>query len=354
MRSFECAPLAAPCVSDFAAPDYLGLSRRAFLLQSAHAALDRPDPALHDVLTERLAAFAGAGVVRLFSSGAEAMQCALRHAAGDGQIVLDAGASPALQYAAGAATRAVTHYRHQDADSCRRMLADIRRSYSGPVVVAAEGFSPAFADAPKLAELSAACRRHDALLMVEASHDFGALGPDGRGAAGEQKALPLIDILTASFQPTFAAAGGFLAMRKGPAPQTSAFAETMSAPAIARALAALDMIDSIEGAKLRVALMRNAALLRDLLTLAGCAVAGQTAGVVSLRIGDETRALTLAALCAQRGLRLRAICAPDVARGDARLALSVSARHTEAELRNAADIVKAAIAAADDSNALAA
>jgi 7-keto-8-aminopelargonate synthetase-like enzyme len=51
-----------------------------------------------------------------------------------------------------------------------------------------------------------------------------------------------------------------------------------------------------------------------------------------LRVGDETRAVELAASLRERGFFIPAVRYPTVARGQARLRLTVSAAHTEADV----------------------
>jgi selenocysteine lyase/cysteine desulfurase len=64
-----------------------------------------------------------------------------------------------------------------------------------------------------LAELSALARQHGAILVVDVSHDLGAMGAAGGGVMEIQACHGRIDILLGSLAKTFGAAGGFAAFR---------------------------------------------------------------------------------------------------------------------------------------------
>jgi 7-keto-8-aminopelargonate synthetase-like enzyme len=65
------------------------------------------------------------------------------------------------------------------------------------------------------------------------------------------------------------------------------------------------------------------------------------AAIIPISIGDETRAFDTAAALRNLGILIPAIRYPTVARGRARLRLTLSAAHTEFDLQQLADAFRA-------------
>jgi len=59
---------------------------------------------------------------------------------------------------------------------------------------------------------------------------------------------------------------------------------------------------------------------------------GKTAAIIPIMIGDEDRAMDIARRLRERGVFIPAIRYPTVARGAARLRLTISAAHTAADI----------------------
>ena len=75
-------------------------------------------------------------------------------------------------------------------------------------------------DTPDIRALRAVCDQYDAKLLVDCAHDLGCIGDDGLGHLGLQNMLDEVDIIVGSFSKTFAANGGFIAVKTGPPPNT--------------------------------------------------------------------------------------------------------------------------------------
>ncbi|MEQ1714662.1 MAG: aminotransferase class I/II-fold pyridoxal phosphate-dependent enzyme, partial [Hyphomicrobium sp.] len=95
---------------------------------------------------------------------------------------------------------------------------------------------------------------------------------------------------------------------------------------------------------LRNQTMENAIILREALARRGIEVYGTPSPMVITRTGDERKARLVYAECLRRGLILNCIEYPACRRGEARLRLQVSPRHTPQQLATAAEIIVTAIA----------
>ena len=87
------------------------------------------------------------------------------------------------------------------------------------------------------------------------------------------------------------------------------------------------IFSTARGAELRSRLWDNVRHFADLLSLAS-----PVSAIVPLHVGDEAAALRVAQTLSQRGISLPAIRFPTVPLGKARLRVTLSARHTAAQL----------------------
>jgi 7-keto-8-aminopelargonate synthetase-like enzyme len=114
-------------------------------------------------------------------------------------------------------------------------------------------------------------------------------------------------------------------------------------PAVAGALAALELL--IEQPQRVDKLQANADVLREELARERFEVAGSTTQIVPLVIGDAKQAMRICELAIERGVFAQAIRPPTVPAGTSRLRLAVMASHTKSELREAAQVLAAAVPA---------
>ncbi|MDW8478644.1 MAG: aminotransferase class I/II-fold pyridoxal phosphate-dependent enzyme [Xanthomonadales bacterium] len=205
-------------------------------------------------------------------------------------------------------------------------------------------------DLAPLPALAALARAEGALLLVDDAHGLGVLGPEGRGSVAAHGLGPAeVPLLMGGFGKAFGAAGAFLA---GPAALLGGLVEearglvysTAPPPALAAALrVALGRLRAAEERRER---------LRALVTRfrAGAAALGlpllpSTTPIQPLAVGEEGRALRIAEALAERGFLVPAIRPPTVPPGTARLRISLSALHREAEIDALLEALAAALAA---------
>jgi len=178
-----------------------------------------------------------------------------------------------------------------------------------------------FAPLERYAQLGAA-------LIVDEAHAVGIYGERGSGLIEETGTgdAVLVSINTAG--KALGVAGAFVA---GPAwaieylaqrARTFIFSTAMP-PAVAAALdASLDVIEGEPERRSRVRFL--ARYLRDQLRVAGISVAPGDSPIIPVILGENDRAMAIAAELQQAGFDIRAIRPPTVAPGTARLRISVN------------------------------
>jgi 8-amino-7-oxononanoate synthase len=321
-------------VVTFASNDYLGLTRHPAVAAAAHEAIDRwgtgagsarlitGSRPVHTQLEADLADWKGADAALLFTTGYAANLGVLSTFGGPGTTIL----SDELNHASiidGArhARSRVLVYRHADLAHLAGLLDDVGRARPGDrVLVVSDSVFSMDGDVADVDGLQALCRRHDALLVIDEAH--AVLGPDLPGDG----TTPVLRVGTLS--KALGSLGGFVA---GPAAlvdllrnraRTFIFT-TASTPAdAAAARAALAVVRSAEGDRLRATLRSHIARLRP----------GHPSPIVAVVLGSEDRAVKAAAALLDAGLFVPAIRPPTVAPGTSRLRVTLSAAHTDDQL----------------------
>jgi 7-keto-8-aminopelargonate synthetase-like enzyme len=348
---------------NFASQDYLSLSSHSAIKATAKETIERcgvhsaGSPALVGntsysvALERRIADFLKMEEVVLYPTGWAAgfgvIKGLVRSA---DHVVMDMLSHSCLQEGANAATTNVHLFRHLDNDYCRKILTKIRaKDKANGILVVTEGLFSMDSDTPDLAALQALCHEFNATLVVDVAHDLGCLGEDGRGHIGIQNMLGKIDVVMGSFSKTFGSNGGFVAcksravreyLRYYSAPAT--FSNALSPVQAATVLQAFDIIESIEGRVLRLALMANVLSLRHQLREAGLDYYGDPSAIVCVKMGTEGLARLVSKRLPEMGLIANLVEFPAVPKGAARIRMQVMANHSVQNIADAVEILKVA------------
>ena len=353
---------------NFASQDYLSMASHPVIKATAQEAIERygvhsaGSPALvgnttHSVALERkIAEFLDMEEALLYPTGWAAGFGVIRGLVrSSDHIVMDTLAHTCLQEGANAATRNIYQFRHLDLDHCRKWLAQIRaKDTENGIMVVTEGLFSMDSDTPDLVAMQALCDEFNATLMVDVAHDLGCLGDDGRGHIGIQNMLGKVDLVMGSFSKTFASNGGFVACKKRAikeylrfysAPAT--FSNALSPVQAATILKAFDIVDSLEGRVLRLELLANIKSLRRQLSDAGLEYYGDPSAIVCVKMGSEGLARLASRRLPEFGLVANLVEFPAVPKGAARIRMQVMANHSEQNISDAVEILRAAKAEAE-------
>ncbi|VXC98416.1 8-amino-7-oxononanoate synthase [Pseudomonas sp. 8Z] len=331
---------------NFCSNDYLGLANHPEVIRAmqqgaekwgvgggaSHLVVGHSTP--HHELEEALAAFTGRPRALLFSTGYMANLAAVTALVGQGDSVLQDRLNHASLLDAGLLSGArFSRYLHNDGDSLGKRLDKSQ----GDCLVVTDGVFSMDGDVADLPTLCTEARKRKAWVMVDDAHGFGTLGANGGGIVEHfGLGLDAVQVLVGTLGKGFGTAGAFVAGSDELIETLIQFARpyiytTSQPPAVACAtLKSLELLRS-EGWR-REHLARLVARFRAGADEIGLSLMDSFTPIQPILIGDSARALKLSALLRERGLLVGAIRPPTVPAGSARLRVTLSAAHSDAQL----------------------
>ena len=335
---------------DFSSNDYLALAGCQRMRKAITAAVEAGTPigaggsrllrgncAEHESLEAEAARFFGAEAAIFFASGYTANFAVLTTLPQRGDLlVLDALVHASIHEGARAGRAEFRLSAHNDANSVDEVIRTWRsEGGTGRIWIVAESLYSMDGDFAPLEALVTMAHRHDAFLMVDEAHATGVFGPSGRGlTAAYEGRENLIAIHTCG--KALGAAGAlvtttgllrdFIVNRCRPFIFSTAPSPLM-AVAVQEALSILR--DEPE----------HQQRLKGLIDFAhheiGARQGWQLSGsqIMPFIVGDNARAMALAAALQARGFDIRGIRPPTVPSGTARLRISLTNNVDESDVR---------------------
>ncbi|MEQ1629654.1 MAG: aminotransferase class I/II-fold pyridoxal phosphate-dependent enzyme, partial [Gallionella sp.] len=224
--------------------------------------------------------------------------------------------------------------RHGDMAQLATQLA---QTTSGRKLIITDTVFSMDGDIASLREMLALCERYDAWMLVDDAHGFGVLGEQGRGSLSHFKLDSPRIIYMATLGKAAGVSGAFVAAEQVVIDTLVNHARsyvytTASPPALSVALAeSLRLI--AEGEDRRAHLIKLIAQLRDGLTGLPWSLMPSDTAIQPLLIGENQQALQLSLSLRERGIWVAAIRPPTVPQGTARLRITLSAAHTQADVQ---------------------
>ena len=224
-----------------------------------------------------------------------------------------------------------------------------RREHPGTrVLIITESVFSMDGDYAPLRELVELKKRFDALLMLDEAHAVGVIGPNGRGLAAAENVSEEVDIQMGTLSKALGTSGAYICGSRVLIEwlinrARSFIYSTAPAPAIAAAaLAAVDFLSSHQGEERRLLLWERIRLMQELLprTEFNQKHVAPCSAIFPWIVGGEQTALNLAAALQSDGFLVPAIRYPTVAKGIARLRITVTAAHEEAQIEALCETIK--------------
>jgi 8-amino-7-oxononanoate synthase len=302
---------------------------------------------VHRRLEAELADFEGSEACLLFGSGYLANAGIISTLAREGDVVLSDSLNHASIVDGCRLAKARTFvYDHCDVE---HLEYGLREAAGRAALIVTDGVFSMDGDVAPLPEIVELARRYDARVMVDEAHGTGALGPGGRGAVAAAALEDEVDVVVGTLGKSLGSYGAYVCCDSDMAEylvnsaRTLIFSTALPPPAVAGALAALDLLRS---SPQRVdKLQRNARVLRESLRDEGLHTGDSDTQIVPLVVGDASAAMTACEKALKKGVFAQAIRPPTVPDSTSRLRLAVMASHTGAELRQAAKALASVVPA---------
>ncbi|WP_315808704.1 8-amino-7-oxononanoate synthase [Pseudomonas sp. C9-3] len=330
----------------FCSNDYLGLANHPEVIAALRAGAERwgvgggashlvnGHCGPHHELELALAEFTGRPRALLFSTGYMANLGTVTALVGKGDSVLEDRLNHASLLDAGLLSGArFSRYLHNDAASLSSRL----EKAEGNTLVVTDGVFSMDGDLADLPSLCATARQQNAWVMVDDAHGFGPLGATGGGIV-EHFGLSMEDVpvLVGTLGKAFGTAGAFVAGSEELIETLIQFARpyiytTSQPPAVACAtLKSLELLraESWRRDHLNALIAR----FRTGAAAIGLRLMDSPTPIQPILIGGSAQAMALSAELRQRGILVGAIRPPTVPAGTARLRVTLSASHTEAQV----------------------
>lgn len=331
----------------FASNDYLGLSQHPEVVRSMQAAANRwgvgstaahllgGHRAPHAELEREVAAWLGYESALLFSTGYLANLGVIAGLMQRGDVcVQDKLNHACLIDGATLAGCALRRYPHNDVDAAARQLD---AAGDAPTLIATDGVFSMDGDLAPLPALAALARDRGALLFVDDAHGFGVLGPDGQGSP-EHCGLGARDVplRMVTLGKALGCGGALVLGARELVDALVQFARpfvytTAMPPALAAAASAALAVLRREPER-RAHLQALVARFRAGATQLRYRLMESATPIQPLWIGEADAAVALSQALMQRGCYVPAIRPPTVPEGSARLRITLSAAHTEAQV----------------------
>lgn len=372
---------------NFSSNDYLGLAASDELKAALQEGIDRYGAgsgasrlvcgslAPHEELEDEIARFKGTEAALSFSSGyAVALGTIPALMSKDDVIILDKLCHASLVDAARLSGATVRVFPHNHLEKLEKLLRSSAEAGSRTLVVTESIFSMD-GDAAALREIVELKDRHGAWLMLDEAHAVGVLGPQGRGLAAALGLETRIELQMGTLSKAAGLSGGYLAASRAVISllinkARSFIYSTAPPPAIAfAARESLRLIQGAAGEQRREKLRRNQQQWQGRALAPAGAVERSVApsssdedessrgpprrtedsppypsAIYPVIIGDESRAMELSRRLLDEGFLVPAIRYPTVARGSARLRVTLSAAHEGVQIEALAVSLRRAMA----------
>ncbi len=331
----------------FCTNNYLGLADHPHVLERSQQALRRYGAGaqasrlisghfpIHRELEEKTAAFKGSKSCLAFPSGYMANLAGVCALAGEGDAILcDRLNHASLIDACRMSKAKLLVYEHLNLDGLEKQLSRSVK-YRRRLIVTDALFSMD-GDLAPLLKIMEQAHGHEALVMVDDAHGTGVLGPGGRGITHHFPLKHFPTVVMGTYSKALGSLGGFLCgageFIEYLMNNARTFIYTTGLPP-AVCGASLGALEVLEQEPRRVErLWENARKIREGLRTLGYEISTGVGPILPVIVGDNEEAVKMSDKLLEEGILVVAIRPPTVPKGTARLRLSVSSEHSEADI----------------------
>jgi 8-amino-7-oxononanoate synthase len=329
---------------NFASNDYLGLSVHPRVLEAfkksaeqvAGAGASRLITGNHrgyQLIEEEIASFKNAESALVFSSGYAAALGTIPALVGTSDfIVMDKLCHACLVDAARLSGATLRVFPHNNLKRCEELLVNCRMQAKpgSKLLILTESVFSMDGDVAPLDQLIALKNKYGVWIMVDEAHATGVFGKQGQGAAEHFGVASEIEVSMGTLSKALGCVGGFICGPKNfkefliNSARSFVFSTALPEAVCMAAVSSIRLVR--EQSQLRETLWNNIKILSQRLNVP------ISSPILNISIGEERESLKASEALFKKGLFVPAIRYPTVAKGKARLRVSLSTLHTRNHL----------------------
>jgi glycine C-acetyltransferase len=344
-------------VINLSSNNYLGFATHPKLREAAKAAIDQYGVGsgavrtiigtmeIHQELERRLAQFKHTEASLVLQSGFTANAAVLGPILGDSDLVISDELNHASIIDGVRLTKAARKvYKHNDMDDLERVLGETRDKQYRNILIVTDGVFSMDGDIAALPRIAELAQHYGAVTMVDDAHASGVLGDRGRGTVNHFGLDGQWDIAVGTLSKAIGALGGYAAcsaaLRELMEHRARPFLFSTSHPpsVTATCIAALDLLESDEGAQAVEQLWKNTRIFKQGLQSLGFDTGISETPITPVIVGEGAKAMQFSDRLFANGVFAQGIAFPTVARDKGRVRTIVTATHTRTDLEEALNV----------------
>lgn len=336
---------------NFASNNYLGLTHHPEVIAATRVELEREGVgsgaaalisgygSAHQSCEKEIARWKGTGGAVLLPSGYQANHAAVQTLAALGgkrgvRFLIDKLVHASLVDAVRASGAEMRVFPHNGMEKLERLL---RKAAPGVLqIVITESIFSMDGDAADLAALVQLKHRWPFVLMLDEAHGSGVYGDNGGGYAEELGLGQSVDVTVVTLSKALGCAGGAVCGLAGFCEAVvnfgRAYIYTTQMPALL-ARAAESAVQLVQKERARRNRVRSLArMVRERLVTGGLCIPSGDSPIIPVVLGSENAAIAASKQLLDAGLLAPSVRPPTVAKGSARLRITLSSEHTDGEI----------------------
>ena len=302
---------------------------------------------LHKELERELAKFLGKEDAVIFSTGFQSNLGIISALVDFGDYILNDRENHASIYDGCKLSNAKTlRYRHSDMKDLEEQLKSIP-STAG-ILIVTDGVFSMRGDICKLPEIVALAKKYSAKVMVDDAHSLGVLGNGGRGTADYFGLTDEVDIIMNTFSKSLASIGGCMVASKKVCDHVRhssrpfIFSASLTPASTACAYQALKELQAHPEMVTRLSELGN--YCRNAFLDRGIPIVESSTPIVPIYTYKPNRTFIIAKKLFEAGVYVNPVVPPAAPEGECLLRVTLTARHNEKLIDEAADIIANIIA----------
>ena len=202
-------------------------------------------------------------------------------------------------------------------------------------------------DLAPLREIAQLAADHEAMLMVDEAHAVGMYGPNGEGRVRELGLTSSVTLSMGTLSKALAGYGGYVCcseqMRSYLVQHSRSFIYTTAPPPaqVGAALGALDVLEQTPN--MGSTLLERASRFRAALHGNGLNTLRSESQIIPVVVGENEKVMRIAQCLREQDILVGAIRPPTVPEGTARLRISLSLAHSDADIDRAIELITQAV-----------